>query len=65
MPTLPQEVAILVGLEVISQSSYGEKTAPHTAARLMLVGADPGACAFVLTTDGGLEDDNASCTISW
>ncbi|MDQ0217178.1 hypothetical protein [Peribacillus cavernae] len=31
-------MAILVGLEVISQSSDGEKTAPHTDARLMLVG---------------------------
>ncbi|MDQ0218871.1 hypothetical protein [Peribacillus cavernae] len=38
MPTSPQEVAILVGLEVISQPSDGEKTAPHTDVRIILVG---------------------------
>ncbi|WP_307365081.1 hypothetical protein [Peribacillus cavernae] len=36
MPTSPQDGALLVGLEVISQSSDGEKTAPHQMIGLCL-----------------------------
>ncbi|MDQ0219035.1 hypothetical protein [Peribacillus cavernae] len=43
-------MAILVGLEVISQSTDGEKTAPHTAARLMLVGLAQDKERFVSIT---------------
>ncbi|MDQ0220041.1 hypothetical protein [Peribacillus cavernae] len=46
-------MAILVGLEVISQASDGEKTAPHTAARLMLVGLAQDALTSTFATGRG------------
>ncbi|WP_163101442.1 hypothetical protein [Peribacillus alkalitolerans] len=53
VPTMPQDVANLVGLEVTSQAPYGRKRRLPTGARLVLVGLPQDVVASAFATGRG------------